>query len=41
MIIAPQLTNVGQLGLNDRHWAFKTGYLEAKEKLRKAEKLLK
>ncbi|MEQ9105850.1 MAG: patatin-like phospholipase family protein [Limnobacter sp.] len=41
MIIAPQLTNVGQLGLNDRHWVFKTGYLEAKEKLRKAEKLLK
>jgi NTE family protein len=41
MIIAPQLTNVGQLGLNDRHWVFRTGYLEAREKLRDAEKLLK
>ena len=41
MIIAPQLSNVGQLGLNDRHWVFNAGYLEAKEKLRNSEKLLK
>jgi NTE family protein len=33
VIIAPQLTNVGQLGLNDRHWVFQAGYIEAKKKL--------
>lgn len=39
MIIAPQLTNVGQLSLSDRHWVFQSGYLEAKKRLQEAKKL--
>lgn len=39
VVIAPSMTNVGQLGLADRHWVFQAGYRAATGKLDDIEKL--
>jgi hypothetical protein len=39
VVIAPSMSNVGQLGLADRHWVFQAGYRAATGKLDDIEKL--